>query len=75
MLKLHPETVGTVAVGSAGNLTFTIRNVGSADLEGLGLTPTGPDADRVNMVPDWDEGFFDAGSGQETPTPKEMTIN
>jgi hypothetical protein len=35
---------GILAVGESSQLTFTIRNLGSADLTGLGLTITGPDA-------------------------------
>ncbi len=38
------KSFGAVPVGANSNLTFTIRNTGSADLTGLGLTVDGPDA-------------------------------
>jgi hypothetical protein len=41
---------GRVALGSAANQVFTISNLGTANLTGLGVTITGPDAAAFTMV-------------------------
>lgn len=38
------KSFGSVNVGSNASLTFTIKNTGSADLTGLGITPDGTNA-------------------------------
>lgn len=44
------RSFGTIAEGQTSSLTFTIKNVGAADLTGLGITKSGPDAALVTVT-------------------------
>jgi len=44
------KAFGNVTLGSHNNLTFTIRNLGTADLTGLGIWVDGPDAAMFSII-------------------------
>jgi uncharacterized delta-60 repeat protein len=44
------RSFGSIAVGGVTNLTFTIKNLGTADLTGLGITVNGADAAMFTVV-------------------------
>ena len=41
---------GSVAAGSTADLLFTVRNTGTVDLTGLGITIDGPDSDMFSVL-------------------------
>ncbi|MDB6117852.1 MAG: type sorting protein [Verrucomicrobiaceae bacterium] len=48
--KGSSKAFGAVASGSTADLVFTIRNAGTVDLTGLGITIDGPDAEMFSVV-------------------------